>query len=117
MTASETPARRASPPIGDFLARYGIVLSFLILFLALALANKNFLTTVNILNVLRQVSINGILAIGMTFVILTGGIDLSIGSILAISGMVAGGLVTGEAASPPILAFLAAVATGSLFGA
>ncbi len=116
MATTDTPARRSSAAFGDFLARYGIVLSFLILFVAIALANENFLSTVNILNVLRQVSINGILAIGMTFVILTGGIDLSVGSILAISGVVAGGLVTGEAASPPILAFLAAVATGALFG-
>ena len=116
MTTSDTPARRSLPAFGDFLARYGIVLSFLILFVALALANPNFLSTVNILNVLRQASINGILAIGMTFVILTGGIDLSIGSILAIAGVVAGGLVAGDTPSPPLLAFLAAVGTGALFG-
>src|SRR3954470_730007 len=78
MATSDAPAKRPHFALGDFLARYGIVLSFVILFVALALANKNFLSTVNILNVLRQVSINGILAIGMTFVILTGGIDLSI---------------------------------------
>ena len=55
MTASDTPAKRSPPAIGDFLARYGIVLSFMILFVALALANPNFLSTINILNVLRQV--------------------------------------------------------------
>jgi len=50
--------------------------------LALSVLSDNFLTSGNLTNVLRQVSINGILAVGMTFVILTGGIDLSIGSVL-----------------------------------
>lgn len=58
----------------------------------LSLLSPRFLTTGNILNVLRQTSLNAVMAVGMTFVILTGGIDLSVGSILAFSGMVAAGL-------------------------
>ncbi len=101
---------------GRFLSRYGILISFLILFVALSFAHPNFLSTGNLTNVLRQVSINGILAIGMTFVILTGGIDLSVGSILAVAGVVAGSLVTGGDPSHPMIAILAAVAVGAAVG-
>lgn len=117
LTQDATAGREArSRVIGRFLSRYGILLSFLILFVALSFAHGNFLSTGNLLNVLRQVSINGILAIGMTFVILTGGIDLSIGSVLAVTGVVAGSLVTGGDPSNPVLALLAAIAVGALFG-
>ncbi len=56
-------------------------------------ASENFFSVSNILNVLRQVSINGILAVGMTFVILTGGIDLSVGAVMAFSGTICAGLI------------------------
>ncbi|WP_108399004.1 ABC transporter permease [Devosia submarina] len=102
---------------GRVVSRYGIVLAFLILFVILSFAHQNFLSTGNITNVLRQVSINGILAVGMTFVILTGGIDLSIGSVLAFAGIVAGALVTGADPSNPFLAVAAAIGVGALFGA
>jgi putative xylitol transport system permease protein len=119
MTVELSPAtadtRRAL--IGRLLSQYGILLAFVILFVVLSFAHQNFLSTGNITNVLRQVSINGILAVGMTFVILTGGIDLSIGSVLAFAGIVAGMMVTGADPSNPALAVLAAVAVGALFGA
>ncbi|WP_420961555.1 ABC transporter permease [Brucella sp. IR073] len=56
-------------------------------------ASDNFFSVSNILNVLRQVSIVGILAVGMTFVILTGGIDLSVGAVMALAGTMAAGLM------------------------
>jgi len=59
----------------------------------MAFASDNFFTVNNILNVLRQVSVVGILAVGMTFVILTGGIDLSVGAVMALSGTIAAGLM------------------------
>ena len=59
----------------------------------MAFASDNFFTLNNILNVLRQVSVVGILAVGMTFVILTGGIDLSVGAVMALSGTLAAGLM------------------------
>ncbi len=68
-------------------ADYGIVIVFFLMCAVLALANPFFLKPSNIINVLRQTSINGLLSIGMTFVILTGGIDLSVGSILAFCGV------------------------------
>ncbi len=99
------------------LAEYGIVIAFVFLCICLSLANENFMTWGNWVNVLRQTSINGILAIGMTCVILTKGIDLSVGSLLAISGMVAGSLVTGETAGPAWVAIVAGLGAGTLLGA
>lgn len=74
---------------GKLLARYGIYIAFAILFITLSITSESFLTTTNIINILRQVSIIGIVSIGMSFVIMTGGIDLSIGSIMALSAVVA----------------------------
>ncbi len=76
--------------------RYGIVIAFFLLCVVLSFLNKYFLTTGNVVNILQQTSINGILALGMTLVILTGGIDLSVGSVMAISSMVAATFVSGD---------------------
>ncbi|MGD9092591.1 MAG: ribose ABC transporter permease, partial [Anaerolineales bacterium] len=59
----------------ELLGRYGLALSFLILCVVLTLLSDRFLTVGNLVNVLRQSTINGIIAIGMTYVILTAGID------------------------------------------
>lgn len=75
---------------------------------------QSFLTTSNMINVVRQMSTNGILTIGMTIVIITGGIDLSIGSVLAVSGTISCGLV-GDGVSVGI-AIIVALAIGVLFG-
>jgi putative xylitol transport system permease protein len=107
---------RTRPRLVRVLSRYGIVLAFLALCVALTFANEFFLTWGNWANVLRQTSINGILAIGMTCVILAGGIDLSVGSVLALSGMVAGSLVTGIHAHNALIGILAGVACGGAIG-
>jgi putative xylitol transport system permease protein len=118
MPGSLSPtAGLARPRLGRLLARYGIVIAFLVLCALLSFANEFFLTWGNWANVLRQTSINGILAIGMTYVILSGGIDLSVGSMLALCGMVAGSLVTGIGAQPPVVAILAGIGTGIALGA
>lgn len=70
-------------------AKYGIYIAFCGLFIFLSISSPTFLTTENILNILRQSSLNGIIAVGMTFVIITGGIDLSVGSIVALAAVVA----------------------------
>jgi putative xylitol transport system permease protein len=98
-------------------SRYGIVLALLLIVLVLGLSTDSFLTAGNLTNVLRQVSINGILAVGMTFVILTGGIDLSVGSLLALTGMVAASLAAGIHVHAPITSALAAMAVGTALGA
>lgn len=72
-----------------YLLEYGIYIAFILLCVVLTVANENFLTVNNIMNILRQISINGIIAVGMTFIIITGAIDLSPGSVLAFSSIVA----------------------------
>ena len=76
-----------------FLQRYGLVVSFLLLCLVLSLLSDRFLTVGNLTNVLRQSTINLIIAIGMTYVILTAGIDLSVGAVLALSTVVTADLL------------------------
>ncbi|MFC0245547.1 ABC transporter permease [Falsochrobactrum ovis] len=103
---------------------YGIFLAFLLLVVVLSVSNPYFLTTGNISNVLLQTSINGVLAIGMTFVILTRGIDLSVGSVAALAGIVAASLATTSATAgvtgapyPAIIAIIVGLAVGSACGA
>ena len=86
-----------------------IVFSIIVSFL-----NPRFLSVNNILNVLRQTSINSVIAIGMTLVILTGGIDLSVGSILALTGAFGASLISNGV--NPILAIVIAIVIGGLFG-
>ncbi|RTH97504.1 ribose ABC transporter permease [Thermus scotoductus] len=86
----------------EFLARYGLVWALGILVLVLSLLSPYFLAPSNLLNILRQVSINAVLALGMTVVILKGGIDLSVGSLLALAGAMAAGLAV--AGLSPVLA-------------
>ncbi len=73
------------------LRSYGILIAFVAIVVVMAVLSPVFLTVTNIFNVIRQSSIYGIMAVGMTFVILTGGIDLSVGSILAVAGALAAG--------------------------
>ena len=69
--------------------QYGIYLAFLIICLVLAFSTPRFFTVSNLLTIGNQVSINALLAFGVTFVIITGGIDLSLGSMVAVTGVVA----------------------------
>ena len=68
----------------EFFDKYRSLIALALLVVVVSILSPSFLTTKNIFNVLRQTSVNAIIAAGMTFVILTGGIDLSVGSILAI---------------------------------
>ncbi|CVI62863.1 MULTISPECIES: ABC transporter permease [Agrobacterium] len=68
----------------------------------MGLASDNFFSVNNIMNVLRQVSVVGILAVGMTFVILTGGIDLSVGAVMALVGTLSAGLMVNTGLLPAI---------------
>ena len=77
------------------LARFAPLIFLIVLMAAFAIGQPRFLTPFNLLNVMRQVSVYGLLAIGMTFVILTAGIDLSIGSLIAFCGLVAAGVAKG----------------------
>jgi Ribose/xylose/arabinose/galactoside ABC-type transport systems, permease components len=71
-----------------FFKQYGMVFTLVLLIVIASILSENFLTMSNVINVLRQVCVNGILAIGMTFVIISGAIDLSVGSTIGAVGMV-----------------------------
>jgi ribose/xylose/arabinose/galactoside ABC-type transport system permease subunit len=96
------------------LKNYGILIAFLAVCAILAVLSPVFLTKSNILNIVKQSSVFGIMAVGMTFVILTGGIDLSVGSILALAGAVAAGLL--KAGAPLSLVILASLGIGAALG-
>ncbi|KEQ16515.1 ribose ABC transporter permease [Endozoicomonas numazuensis] len=77
----------------EFLFEYKSVIALLIFMVVVSMISDSFFSTNNMLNILRQTSINAIIAVGMTFVILTSGIDLAVGSILALSGALAATLI------------------------
>jgi ribose transport system permease protein len=80
----------------EIVRRYSVFLILLAIALAFALNTPRFLTPSNLLNVALQTSIIAIVAIGMTFVMLTAGIDLSVGSVMALCGALAAGLAVGQ---------------------
>ncbi|MDR4938668.1 ribose ABC transporter permease RbsC [Rossellomorea marisflavi] len=101
--------------VGSFMQKLGPFLGLLVLVVTVSIINPSFLEPLNLLNLLRQVAINALIAYGMTFVILTGGIDLSVGSILALSSaLMAGMMVSGL---DPILAVLIGCVLGAIMGA
>jgi ribose transport system permease protein len=95
--------------------KLGPLIGFILLCIVLALLSDNFLTVDNWLNILRQVSINALIAFGMTFVILTGGIDLSVGSVLALSSAITAGLMANGMGG--FLAIIIGVIAGLVMGA
>jgi len=97
-----------------FVRNLGPLLGLIILCIVLTFLSDRFLTVDNLLNVTRQVSINAVISVGMTLVILTGGIDLSVGSILAFSGSITAGLLSGGQALLP--AVLIGIAAGAVLG-
>ncbi len=98
----------------NFLAQYAIVLVLIALVVFFSLRAPQFLKSTNIFNILRQVAINGIIAVGMTMVLLTGGIDLSVGSIVGLSCVLTANLLLSNV--PPALAVLITLAVGVLVG-
>jgi ribose/xylose/arabinose/galactoside ABC-type transport system permease subunit len=123
-----TPPAR-SVDVLQVLGRFAPVIFLLVLMLIFALLEPRFLHPLNLFNVMRQISITGLIAIGMTFVILTAGIDLSVGSLLALAGLVAAAVAKGGLADRFavgagqeaegygwFLAMLAAIAVGLLGG-
>lgn len=97
------------------LQRMGPLAGLALIVICLAIIDPDFMTVDNIFNVLRQVSIKALLAFGMTFVILTGGIDLSVGSIIALSSALAAGMMA--SGGNPWLAVGMAALSGTLMGA
>ncbi|AMO87405.1 Ribose transport system permease protein rbsC [Solibacillus isronensis B3W22] len=99
----------------EMLGKLGPLLGLFLIVIVITILNPSFMTTDNILNILRQVSISALIAFGMTFVILTGGIDLSVGSTLALTGAVAATMLA--SGIDPVLTILAALILGAILGA
>jgi inositol transport system permease protein len=99
----------------DFFHRFGIIFVLGILITALSVSTESFGTLSNLTNVARQVSINGILAVGVTFVLLTAGVDLSLGSVVALSGVVCATFAH-PGQYPVLVPILLGIATGGLCG-
>jgi ribose transport system permease protein len=99
----------------DALQKLGPLIGLIVITVILSIVSSDFFTLDNIFNVLRQVSINALIGFGMTFVILTGGIDLSVGSILALSSAITAGMLANG--MDPILAMLIGLGSGAVMGA
>lgn len=105
----------SSGAVVRWLRANGILVALLVLVVVGALLSPAFLTISNLANVARQASIVGIIGVGMTFVILTAGIDLSVGSIVGFAAITLASLMAAGVVWP--LAVLAALAAGALVGA
>ena len=118
LTPTRAPSRPSEPARGfDFAHwwdRFGILIVLVTLTILMAAIAPNFASVDNLLNIARSISINAILAAGLTFVILTGGIDLSVGSIMAVAGVAA--TMTAMAGTPAPLAILIGIAAGAAAG-
>lgn len=112
---SAKPKLSMNAAASDMMRRYGLILVLLLSVVILSFISDAFLTVNNLMNVLRQVSINGILAVGMTLVILTAGIDLSIGSLMAVSAVIAASIVAGNP-DAVFLALVAGIAASGVLG-
>lgn len=114
MTSLSLPTAPQKFDRRTFMQRFGLLFIFLMLCLALSLLSDRFLQVSNLVNVLRQVSINGIISVGMTLVILIAGIDLSVGSVLALSAVIGASLM--KQGAPVPLAVLASLSIGAGLG-
>lgn len=94
---------------------YRSVLILLVICIFATILSPSFLSMTNLFNVFKQITVAGVVGCGMTFVILTGGIDLSVGSILGLSGVLAAGVL--ESTGNPVFAIALALAVGVLCGA
>ena len=97
------------------LKKSGSVIGLVVLFAVISCLNSSFIDPSNLKNLLRQVSINALISFGMTFVILTGGIDLSVGSILALSSVLMGSFI--KSGNNPIVGIVLACVMGAVLGA
>lgn len=101
----------------QFLGKAGIFWALLVLIVFLSFLKPEFMSIANVLNIFKQASITSILGIGMTFVLLSGGIDLSVGSVVALSSVIAAYVGINNPDAPIILCFIVAIAVGVVCGA
>lgn len=104
-------------PTKDLLAKLQPLIALLLMVVAMSVMSDSFLTPDNGWNILRQISVNLCLSIGMTLIILSGGIDLSVGAILALSGAVAAGLLKNGIGIPAVDVLLQFTLAGAIVSA
>lgn len=103
--------------IKHILSQYGMVLILLVIFMLLSASVDGFFSLRTVVSIIEQVSMFGIISIGVTFAIITTGIDLSSGAVVALASVVAASIVTGsESAGMALIAFGAAIAAGAICG-
>src|SRR4028119_2386911 len=110
-------AKRGSSSFADYAPTYGAAAALVLLILANVIFTTNFAAVDNFRNILVQVTPTMLVAIGMTFVISTGGIDLSVGSVMAIASAVAAVTLDYGAGIAILLALVVATAIGAFSGA
>ncbi|WP_082034186.1 ABC transporter permease [Cohnella kolymensis] len=113
--SSPQPIHKQGPPIGrwnifSLLLKNKVLIALLLLCVFFSLSSEQFLRIDNILNVFLQSAIMGIIAIGMTYVVITAGIDLGVGSVVAVSGMIIAGMII--SGIPVIAAILVGLVIG-----
>lgn len=106
--------RNGESRMGELIRKFGLLIVILIMVVGMTFISPVFMTSGNIINIIRQVSLNGILAVGMTFVILTGGIDLSVGSLIGVSAVISGKMLI-DGFNPGV-AVITAIIVSTLFG-
>ncbi|MCI9487174.1 MAG: ABC transporter permease [Lachnospiraceae bacterium] len=99
----------------QFMGKYGVSVVMLVMIIAIAIYNPRFLSGANMINVITQISINGMLAFGMCLCITIGGIDLTVGAQLALVGVIMGQTIT-NAGMPIFVGILIGVGVATLFG-
>jgi inositol transport system permease protein len=99
MSSTVEPGERSGVNITRLLVNFGPLIFLAALVVIFTVMKPSFIDPINIFNILRQISITGLIALGMTFVILTAGIDLSVGSLLALCGMAAAVVAKGGTAN------------------
>src|SRR5919108_4623319 len=114
MTVLQTNRAKGKWNIKELWNQYSTIMILVLMCVVLSILTSNFLEVNNLLNVLKQISIIAILAAGMTFVILTGGIDLSVGSTVALSGVIS--VMLSQQGVNAIIAMAAGVAIGVAAG-
>lgn len=113
-TQQPAGSQRLDMLVGGF-SKYGTVISVILLFAIFSLVAPNFLTVNNLFNMLRRVAMLGIVTTGLTICVASGEFDLSVGSVMSLSGIITTGLIIFNH-QPLFIALLAGVSSGIIFG-
>lgn len=115
METTVTPSQQRSIFRADAAQKLLAFAGLIVLFVVFSLASPNFFTFNNIVGILLATAVNGLLALGVTFVIITGGIDLSVGTVMALSAVIVGVVITNWGMPVPV-GILAGLLMGSFAG-